>query len=69
MTKSPHLSTGPGIGPSEILMTRRQTAERLQVSIMTLRRWEKRGILHGRTIGGKLVRYSASEIEGIIMGI
>jgi|GEM_PF-5836485 len=46
--------------------SRKAAAERLSVSIETLKRWEKTGRLRGYRVGPKLVRYKASDLEGLL---
>lgn len=47
--------------PAEYL-TRKQTAAKLQVSLVTLHEWTKSGILQGYRISG-MVRYKLAELE------
>ncbi|XKX07030.1 helix-turn-helix domain-containing protein [Tenacibaculum maritimum] len=43
------------------LLTRKQTAELLQISLVTLWNWRKEGIIQAYRIGNK-IRYKESEI-------
>lgn len=61
-------TAGPAVIAGETLVTRKWSAHRLQVSIETLKRWERRGLLQGRTVGPKLVRYVASDVEALARG-
>ncbi|MBO0330092.1 helix-turn-helix domain-containing protein [[Muricauda] lutisoli] len=45
--------------------TREEISKKLNVSCVTLYRWEKRGILKRRKIGGKIY-YKLEEIEAIL---
>jgi excisionase family DNA binding protein len=54
--------------PTEQHLTRRQVSERLQVSIETLKRWERCGRLTGHRIGPKLIRYNSSDVQKLIAG-
>ena len=47
-----------------IRLTRQQTAERFQVSVMTLHRWEKAGLLTPIRIEGT-IRYRLEDIENL----
>jgi excisionase family DNA binding protein len=49
-------------------LTRKQTATRLAVSIVTISDWTKTGKLQGYRIGSR-VRYKASEIDGALKAI
>jgi len=46
-------------------ITREEISKKLNVSCVTLYRWEKKGILKKRKIGGK-VYYKIKEIEAIL---
>ncbi|AKP50745.1 helix-turn-helix domain-containing protein [Cyclobacterium amurskyense] len=48
--------------PSETLLTRRETADKLKISLVTLNDWTKRGIIQSYLIGGRVL-YKDSEIE------
>lgn len=50
------------IPQSEKLLTRRETAEKLKISLVTLNDWSKRGIIQSYLIGGRVL-YKDSEIE------
>jgi hypothetical protein len=43
-------------------LTRKQTADRLKCSLVTLNKWSKEGIIKGYRISGR-VRYKSDEIE------
>jgi excisionase family DNA binding protein len=43
-------------------LTRKETAEKLKISLPTLNDWSKRGLLKSYTIGGRVL-YKANEIE------
>jgi hypothetical protein len=43
-------------------LTRKQTAKRLQISLVTLSAWTKKGLLKGYRISGQ-IRYKSGEIE------
>jgi hypothetical protein len=62
----------PQIGPANVagitLVTRREGGQILKVSIESLKRWEKRGLLTPIRCGPKLVRYQLSEIQSIASG-
>jgi hypothetical protein len=48
--------------PSEKLLTRKETSEKLKISLVTLNDWTKRGIIQSYLIGGRVL-YKDSEIE------
>jgi hypothetical protein len=48
--------------PSEKLLTRKETADKLKVSLVTLNDWTKRGLIQSYIIGGRVL-YKESEIE------
>ena len=48
--------------PSEILKTRKETADKLKISLVTLNDWTKRGLIQSYNIGGRVL-YKDSEIE------
>ncbi len=47
----------------EILLTRKETAVKLKVSLVTLNDWTRRGMVQSYTIGGRVL-YKAGELEG-----
>lgn len=47
---------------SETLLTRKETADKLKISLVTLNDWTKRGLLQSYLIGGRVL-YKDSEIE------
>ena len=47
---------------SEKLLTRKETADKLKISLVTLNDWTKRGIIQSYLIGGRVL-YKDSEIE------
>ena len=49
--------------PGEKLLTRKETADKLKVSLVTLNDWTKRGMIQSYLIGGRVL-YKDSEIEG-----
>jgi predicted DNA-binding transcriptional regulator AlpA len=51
----------------ERYLTRKQTAEMLDVDLSTLWRWDKENYLHPIEIGGKR-KYKASEVEQLLNG-
>lgn len=48
--------------PSEKLLTRKETADKLKISLVTLNDWTKRGMIQSYVIGGRVL-YKDSEIE------
>ena len=46
----------------EILLTRKETADKLKISLVTLNDWTKRGLIQSYLIGGRVL-YKESEIE------
>jgi len=50
---------------SERLLTRKETAKKLQISLQTLHDWSKRGLLKSYIIGGR-VFYKESEIDSAL---
>lgn len=47
---------------AEKLLTRRETADKLKISLVTLNDWTKRGMIQSYIIGGRVL-YKESEIE------
>jgi hypothetical protein len=47
---------------SEKLLTRKETADKLKISLVTLNDWTKRGLIQSYLIGGRVL-YKDSEIE------
>ena len=47
---------------SETLLTRKETADKLKISLVTLNDWTKRGLIQSYLIGGRVL-YKVSEIE------
>jgi hypothetical protein len=52
----------PSTPPSERLLTRKETADKLKISLVTLNDWTKRGLIQSYLIGGRVL-YKDSEIE------
>jgi hypothetical protein len=50
------------IPQSEKLLTRKETADKLKISLVTLNDWTKRGMIQSYIIGGRVL-YKDSEIE------
>ncbi|MEX2336365.1 MAG: helix-turn-helix domain-containing protein [Fulvivirga sp.] len=48
--------------PQEKLLTRKETADKLKISLVTLNDWSKRGLLKSYLIGGRVL-YKDSELE------
>ena len=48
--------------PRETLLTRKETADKLKISLVTLNDWTKRGLIQSYLIGGRVL-YKDSEIE------
>jgi hypothetical protein len=46
----------------EKLLTRKETADKLKISLVTLNDWSKRGLIQSYLIGGRVL-YKDSEIE------
>ena len=57
------LPASPNTTPSEKLLTRKETADKLKISLVTLNDWTKRGMIQSYLIGGRVL-YKDSEIEG-----
>jgi hypothetical protein len=57
------LPASPNTTPSEKLLTRKETAYKLKISLVTLNDWTKRGMIQSYLIGGRVL-YKDSEIEG-----
>ncbi|MBL7811409.1 MAG: helix-turn-helix domain-containing protein [Bacteroidetes bacterium] len=49
-------------------LTRKQTAARLQVSLVTLHSWTKTGIVKGYRISGR-IRYKSHEVESALQAM
>jgi len=50
----------------ETLLTRREVASRFRVSVQTIARWERNGLIRGRRINQRVVRYRASDVEKLV---
>ena len=50
------------------VMSRREAAERLRVSVMTVRRWGASGILDERRVGPKMIRITTASVERALRG-
>jgi len=49
-------------GQGETLLSRKETADKLKISLVTLNDWTKRGMIQSYIIGGRVL-YKESEIE------
>ncbi|PSL01917.1 helix-turn-helix domain-containing protein [Cecembia rubra] len=56
------IQTAPQEKTGEKLLSRKETAEKLKISLVTLNDWTKRGMLTSYIIGGRVL-YKESEIE------
>jgi excisionase family DNA binding protein len=52
----------PSPEPPEKYLTRKETAKLLQISLVTLNEWSKKGIIQSYRIGGR-IRYKKTEID------
>jgi hypothetical protein len=50
------------ITPSQELLSRKEVADKLKISLVTLNDWTKKGIVNSYSIGGRIL-YKASEIN------
>jgi hypothetical protein len=50
------------ITPSQELLSRKEVADKLKISLVTLNDWTKKGIVNSYAIGGRIL-YKASEIN------
>jgi hypothetical protein len=50
------------IMPDQELLTRKEVADKLKISLVTLNDWTKKGIVNSYAIGGRIL-YKASEIN------
>jgi hypothetical protein len=57
------LPASSNTSPGEKLLTRKETADKLKISLVTLNDWTKRGMIQSYLIGGRVL-YKDSEIEG-----
>lgn len=56
------IQTLPAHSASEKLLTRKECADKLKISLVTLNDWSKRGLIQSYLIGGRVL-YKDSEIE------
>jgi excisionase family DNA binding protein len=49
-----------------VLLHRSEAAERLRVSVPTIKRWGARGLLDERRVGPKLVKITEASVEALI---
>ncbi len=54
--------------PPEKYLTRKETAKLLQVSLVTLNDWSKKGFIQSYRIGGR-IRYKLSEIDEALVEV
>lgn len=57
------IQASPKEKPGETLLSRKETADKLKISLVTLNDWTKRGLIQSYLIGGRVL-YKDSEIEG-----
>jgi DNA-binding transcriptional MerR regulator len=50
-----------------VLLDRGEAAKRLHVSERTVRRWGKAGLVDERRIGPRLIRYTETSVEALIL--
>lgn len=60
-----NLSLEPRSGPEEGLLTRKETAKLLHVSLLTLRVWERRGVLRPRRISRRVLYLKTEVLEAL----
>lgn len=53
---------------SPLLLRRDEAAERLRVSVCTIKRYGKAGLLEERRVGPRMVRVTAESVEAIERG-
>lgn len=56
------IKTAPKEKQGETLLSRKETAKKLKISLVTLNDWSKRGVIQSYIIGGRVL-YKESEIE------
>jgi predicted site-specific integrase-resolvase len=49
-----------------VLLHRQEAADRLRVSLCTVKRWGSAGLLDERKVGPKLVKITAASVEALI---
>lgn len=49
-----------------VLLSRREAARRLYVSMSTVKRWGAAGLLEERRVGPKLVRITEASVEAVL---
>ena len=54
------------ISPSELLLTKKEVAERLRIEPRTVDSWRLEGRLDAVYLGRKVIRYRASDVERFI---
>ena len=57
----------PG-SPASDLLSRDEAAERLKISLRTVRRYGKAGLLEERRVGPRLIRVTAESVERLLSG-
>lgn len=60
-------TTEQSVPPVEFL-TRKETADRLKVSLVSLNQWTKTGLIQGYRISGR-VRYKSNEVESALQAM
>ena len=56
----------PNIITEGHFFTRKEVAAKAHVSVETVKRWQKNGLLHGQKIGPKLVRFAPEEVAKLL---
>jgi excisionase family DNA binding protein len=51
---------------SVVLLHRQEAADRLRVSVCTVKRWGRAGILDERRVGPKLVKITEASVQALI---
>ena len=54
--------------PKRISLNQTEAARALGVTDRTLRNWDRRGIIKGRRLGGRLVLYDVEELRRLMSG-
>ena len=53
---------------NEKLLRTKEVADKFGVALRTVNRWDKAGLIHSISIGGKLKFYKESEIKNLLNG-
>ena len=60
------MSLSHGVGPTGLLLTTAEAAEQLRITVRTLRRWRKKGLVRSYKLGRGRVRILQTDVDDLI---